>query len=135
MKHPEQTLQRSVAQYLDLVLDRSVVWSAIGHGGGGKIRGAMLKGMGLKPGVPDLYISWRERHNPNMSYQGDFQAAPENYGTLWLELKADKGKQSAVQKQFQTRVEWLYHRYNIVKSIDDVAAALKDCGVPTRAKR
>jgi hypothetical protein len=120
-QHPEQSLQRSVAQYLDLVLDKSVVWSAIGHGGGGKIRGAQLKGMGLKRGIPDLFITW------------DLEDLISRSIVLWIELKAEKGKQSPEQKIFEERIESLRcHYYRVCKTLDDLVAILKECEVPQR---
>lgn len=44
----------------------------------------------------------------------------------WLEVKAPKGVQSDVQKEFQQEVEAAGHRYAVVRSIDDVAAVLDD---------
>jgi hypothetical protein len=44
---------------------------------------------------------------------------------LWLEVKAEKGKQSELQKSFQAQVESHGHRYAVVRSIEDVEALLK----------
>jgi hypothetical protein len=50
----------------------------------------------------------------------------EGYNSpLWLEVKAEKGKQSDLQKSFQAQVEAEGHRYALVRSIDDVEALLK----------
>ena len=38
---------------------------------------------------------------------------------VFVELKADKGRQSPVQKEFQTEIERRNHRYLIWRSIDD----------------
>lgn len=122
MKHPEQDLQRSVAQYLDAVLAKDVLWTAIGHGGGGKIRGAMLKGMGLKRGVPDIYIAW-DYFEIDDSHQRN---------TVWIELKAATGRQSQEQHVFEQRAAAIGHKYTICKSVNDVASALEEYGVPTR---
>ena len=43
---------------------------------------------------------------------------------LWIEVKSDKGKQSAEQKSFQNQVEEAGHTYIVARSIEDVEAAL-----------
>lgn len=45
---------------------------------------------------------------------------------LWIEVKAPKGVQSDIQKEFQQEVEAVGHRYAVVRSIEDVAAVLDD---------
>jgi hypothetical protein len=44
---------------------------------------------------------------------------------LWLECKAPKGKQSELQKSFQTQVVEAGHFYAVVRSIEDVEAELR----------
>ncbi len=44
---------------------------------------------------------------------------------IWLEVKTEKGKQSDLQKSFQAQVEAEGHRYAIVRSIEDVEAAMR----------
>lgn len=120
MRNPEAQLQRAVASYLSLVLSNKVMWSAIGHGGGGKIRGAQLKGMGLRRGLADFYIAWYTINGQQ---------------TLWIELKSKDGRQSDEQKQFQTCVENIGHSYIICRSIDEVVNAIILNAVPTKARR
>lgn len=120
MRNPEAQLQRAVASYLSLVLPDKVMWSAIGHGGGGKIRGAQLKGMGLRRGLADFYIAWYTINGQQ---------------TLWIELKSKDGRQSDEQKQFQTCVENIGHSYIICRSIDEVVNAIILNAVPTKARR
>lgn len=43
---------------------------------------------------------------------------------LWLEVKAENGKQSALQKSFQAQVEAEGHRYAVVRSVQDLKQAL-----------
>ena len=44
---------------------------------------------------------------------------------LWLEVKSAAGKQSDLQKSFQTQVENEGHRYCVVRSLQDVEEALR----------
>lgn len=43
----------------------------------------------------------------------------------WVECKSSIGKQSALQKSFQTQVEEQGHRYVLARSVDDVQQALE----------
>ena len=43
---------------------------------------------------------------------------------LWIEVKSEKGKQSAEQKSFQEQVEADGHHYVVARSVEDVEAAL-----------
>ncbi len=43
---------------------------------------------------------------------------------LWIECKAEKGRQSDVQKSFQLLVEEHNHDYRIVRSIEDLQKVL-----------
>lgn len=120
---PEAQLQRAVAHYLTLVLRPDVVWTAIGHGGGGAVRGAQLKSMGLRRGVADLFITWKTYFSPPM------------FEMLWIEFKSKKGVQSSEQFEFQTRVEAIGHQYLIIRDLDDLQRALRARNVPMKSAR
>jgi hypothetical protein len=110
--HPEQSLQRAVATYLTRILVAPTFFTAIGHGGGGRLRGAILKGTGLRAGVPDILIINRGR-------------------CLWIELKAGKGRLSPEQIAVH---QWLVAAgasVTVCRSIDDVRECLDVWGVPT----
>lgn len=114
MKRPEQTLQIQVAKYLAVALKPPVWWSAIGHGGGGASRGAFLKAMGMKAGVPDIILLW-----------------PNN--KAGIELKAPKGKLSPAQKQIIKDWSAAGAYVGVCKSLEEVAALLTKLGVPLHA--
>ena len=82
-RSPEQDFQKSVAQFLALSLQAPTVWSAIGHGGGGRTRGAILKSMGVRKGMPDVLVM--------------HPADAKHTLVLGLELKAPRGKISVEQ--------------------------------------
>ena len=128
---PEAQLQKTCAEYLAWVLQKSVVWSAIGHGvvlGNSArdraIRGKMLKDMGVRPGVPDIYIAWRESRGDTFSQQ-----------TLWIELKSKEGRQSDEQCAFEVAVQAIGHSYYIVRSPDALMEILRNENVPMKGKR
>ena len=62
--------------------------------------GYFLKGIGLTAGVADMtYLS--------------------NNGAIFLEFKAEKGKQSLSQKWWQGVVEEAVYRYEVIRSVED----------------
>lgn len=61
---------------------------------------------------------------PGMADILAFPILPHEYGSvLWIECKAEKGKQSELQKSFQAQVESEGHKYIVARSIEDVMAA------------
>lgn len=116
MRGKEAHLQRTIAAYLRLMLPADVFFTAFPAGGGGKVRGAQLKSMGLASGVPDLMFI----HNGR---------------TRWIELKSDKGRVSDAQHETFCRL-YTAGCGNVVvcKSLDDVIITLKSWAIPTRFK-
>lgn len=64
-------------------------------------KGAILKGMGLVPGVSDL-IYLRPNSSP-----------------LFIELKTQTGKQSAEQIKWQQTIESVGYEYKIIRSLEE----------------
>ncbi len=56
MRGIEQSLQRQVATYLGWALKPPAWYSSIPAGGGGEMRGRIIKGTGYKSGTPDILI-------------------------------------------------------------------------------
>jgi hypothetical protein len=123
MKRPEQQLQIAVAAFLGHALKKPTWWSAIGHGGGGRLRGIFLKAMGVQPGIADLLII----------HPDEVQNFP---WVIWIELKADKGTQSTPQKDFQRTMENLSPKcvYYVARSVDDVECFLRGLRIPLHAR-
>lgn len=114
-KNPEQQFQIQVASFLRATLHDSVLWTAIGHGGGGKVRGALLKAMGLRKGIPDLVLFYANT-------------------VLWLELKAPKGRVSPEQDAFRVWSGTMGHYLKVCRTIDDVHEALAMAKIPMRGR-
>jgi hypothetical protein len=110
---PEQRLQRAVAEYLAWALDPPAWFSAFPAGGGGQMRGLILKGLGLKAGVPDILIVHRGR-------------------AWWIELKSVKGSVSAVQNSVHGALSDAGCDVKVCRTLDDVRASLALWGIPTR---
>jgi hypothetical protein len=114
-RQPEAALQTQVCHFLSLSLDGNSWYTAIPLGGGGRLRGAQLKRTGTKPGVPDILVT------------NDGRA-------IWLELKTPRGALSDAQRYCHEQIKRARCPVYIVRSIDDVIAALQAAGVPLRAK-
>lgn len=109
--NPEQSFQIAATDYLCYVLPKSYWFTAIGHGGGGSIRGALLKAMGLKRGVADHLV-----------------LGPNNF-VLWLEYKSKRGALSPEQKAFRDMVEMFGHRHGMCRDLNDVRNVLLVHGI------
>lgn len=114
----ESTIQESIVAYLSLISRKygilffSVPNEASVSGTAGKDfgRAINLKKMGVTPGVSDLVIG----HNARM---------------YCLEVKNEKGRQSANQKNFEHWCADCYVPYRVVRSVEDVQNALKEWGI------
>ena len=103
----EYKLQCSIVQYLKYVLGNKFVWTSFPAGGGGRVRGAMLKKSGLVAGWPDLQII------KDGIYHG-------------IEVKTDKGKVSDVQKDMHKNIIKSGGKVAICRSINEVEQTLYD---------
>ena len=115
-KRPEQALQIAVASFLRHALKPPVVWSAFPAGGGGAIRGAILKAMGLQAGWPDILV---------------MAPGPVVVG---IELKAGAGKQSEQQVRIQNGFMDCNAMYYVARSVEEVEGFLKGAGIPLHAR-
>jgi hypothetical protein len=110
---PEQALQRQIAQFLDTALAGNTWYSTIPLGGGGRVRGAILRSMGVKAGVPDMVVIDAGR-------------------AIWLELKAPKGRLSDEQTACHKLLRRAGCAVYVIRSLDEAIIALRECGVPLR---
>ncbi len=115
-KTPEEDLQRTVAEYLDIIAKmRGWWWSHIAHGGKRtKAEGGIFKAMGLKPGIADILIIDGGRHRTWVN---------------WIELKAPGNDQSPNQVKFQAAMEARGCNYRVCRSLDEVIGTLKAWGL------
>jgi hypothetical protein len=118
-KNPEQRLQIVVANFLRLALRPPTVWTAFPAGGGGKVRGALLKAMGLKAGWPDVQV-----------------LHPMGLNTLFvgIELKAKKGRLSKPQIETCEALWAANARYVECRSLEEVDRCLRRAGIPMHAR-
>lgn len=114
----ESVIQESIVNFLSMICRQyeflffSVPNESITTGTEGKDfgRAISLKKMGVTPGVSDLIIG----HDGRM---------------YCLEVKNEKGRQSANQKNFERWCEECSIPYRVVRSVEDVQKALKEWGI------
>lgn len=116
----ENNLQNKVVKHLrELEAVGKLTFFAVPNGG--KRRGreaAQMKNRGLRPGVPDLVVLVPAVTLPKFGQIATYHAAPT---TVFLELKTDKGKLSAGQIEFRSKVEKMGFSYFVIRSVKDLA--------------
>jgi hypothetical protein len=116
MNRPEQRLQIAVAQFLEIALPHDAVWFHVPNGGKRTpVEGGIFKAMGVKAGVPDLWIFYRNK-------------------TFAIELKAKRGRHSNEQIFMQVRLERAGVLFAESRSLEDVIARLSAWHIPLRAE-
>jgi hypothetical protein len=124
---PEQVFHKQVAQYLSKALPKGFLWSTFPSGGGGRIRGAQLKAMGLRAGMPDIAVFGLGAR----FIRGVDCFAPS---VLWLELKSKSGALSAVQKATIAQLKALGHDVAVCRTLDEVEAAAAEFVFPEKLR-
>ena len=119
--HPEANLQRSIVDLLGKVLPYGAWFHASCH----EVRGSsdwarnmqeINKGMGALSGFADLMVCGSGK-------------------VLFLEVKTATGRPSEAQMRFAILAEGQGHGYAVVRSTDDVLAALAAHGIAHRNAR
>jgi len=112
----EYDFHRSVVGYLSKALDRNAMFFHSPNGGYRyATEAARLKSMGVIAGLPDVGVVYDGR-------------------IAWLELKAKRGRISAAQAYCHARLTEAGTPVSVCRSLDDVEAALKAAGIPTRGR-
>jgi hypothetical protein len=113
----EDALHQTVADFLRIALPPSYPWTTIGHGGGGRLRGARLNGLGLHKGWPDIQI-----------------LQPPNGRFLGPELKRPVGgRPSEDQLTVHALIRAAGGAVAFCRSLEEVEIFLRHHGVPLRA--
>ena len=118
MNRPEEALQRQVAAFLDIALPEDAVWwhTPNQRGTRSRVENMILKGLGVKAGIPDVMILWR--------------------GQLYcIELKAPGGYFSTQQRAMREQLMLAGAKYVSEKrSLDEVIASLTFWRIPLKAR-
>lgn len=111
-KREEDALQRQQVEYLErLRAQNRLEYYAIPNGGQrAKAEAAIVKGLGVRAGVPDLCILWRTPAGPGYSTP---QLAPQ---CGYIENKSPIGRTSDAQKEWAGWLTSNGHRYALVNS-------------------
>lgn len=68
--------------------------------------------------------------NPEMAGITDLVLLLRGGTTLWVEMKAQDGRQSEGQEAFQRRITRVGHKYHLARSVEEFEALLSEYGVP-----
>jgi hypothetical protein len=114
----EHALQKQIVGYLARALQPPVWWSAIDHAGKlGPRQAAARKARGVKRGIADILIMWRDHYTRPHS--------------IWIELKRPGGGiLSKEQKDFDFDMTRCGSLVFVCRSLEEVEAALDLTQVP-----
>jgi hypothetical protein len=110
-QQPERAIQIALIEHLQWRAPPDVFWTHFPAGGRrSRVAGALLKGMGTKPGVPDLLIV--------------------RYGRIFgVELKADRGRLSPAQIETHAAMRAAGAVIGTAGTIDEALDLLTEWGV------
>lgn len=108
----EYSLHVTVADYLRARCPRLTWWHSHQSGHLSMVERAKAKRMGRRAGVPDFTF-----------------ILPPNGRTAFIELKADKGRQSETQALFEEAAKKAGALYALCRSVEEVEGVLRAWGV------
>lgn len=120
-RHLEDDLSREVNVRFTKIFDQEhVVFYAVPNGGKRDlIEAVRLKAQGVKRGVYDWHLHWRNTYGVPM--------------TGVIELKIGDGTRQEEQVSFGRRMADIGHRTGVARSIDEVMAWIRLWGVPHKS--
>lgn len=115
---PEAKIQRAILRYLGATLPHGFVLHHSPNGGMLKGEVGRSRGLGTKPGWPDLQVVGRlDSGEPFTGY---------------IEVKAPKGRLSEEQIAMRDRLIDCGYPVGVARSIDDVRELVRAWGLPSR---
>jgi hypothetical protein len=112
----EEQIQKAVVELFQWRRRAGVIFFHVPNGGYRfKYTAALLKALGVLPGVADLQFIWSD--------------APGVSRILFLELKRPGGRQSPAQRQFQLDCGVVYAEYQLADSVDKAIEILESYGL------
>lgn len=116
-QQPEAALHRAVVQHLERRAKPGVLWFHVPNGGKRDARtGAMMKRMGVKPGVADILL-----------FRANYE--DRDVEAFALELKAPGGRPTEAQIKFASDWEKINGFYCCAFDLDVVLAVLEAWGL------
>jgi len=118
----EIQIQKAIKDYLQILENQGKLIFLRNQAGGYATKEGHYIKMGKK-GSPDLLV-W---YKTDTTYYkgGSVQSWNKYLKSIALEVKAEKGKQSQAQKEWQEKFEKLGGEYYIVRSVDEVIDIMK----------
>lgn len=123
MKREEDALQRQQVQYLRILEAQGrLLFFAVPNGGKrSKIEAAIMKGLGVRAGVPDMVIMWNRTHDNSVINPGRIG---------FIENKRQNGgRLSPDQAQWLTALNTQRHHTAIIKNFEEFLNTLQNWGI------
>lgn len=115
-QRPEDALQRQAAAFLDTALPHGAAWFAVPNGGArSKTEAAIMAGLGVKAGAPDLLVFWDGK-------------------CFAIELKAEHGRLSETQKEMHASLRRADIPVNVCTTLHAMVTWLESWGVPFKGR-
>jgi hypothetical protein len=116
-RRPEQNLQRSVVEHLELYAVPNCYWFHVGNGGWrSPVEAKVFKSLGVRPGVPDLILIREGK-------------------TFGLELKTEIGKLTSVQRTAHVLMRAAGAEVEVAYGIDEALQLLRRWQILRRRTR
>lgn len=115
---PEADIQRAILRYLGATLPHGFILHHSPNGGMLKGEVGRSRGLGTKPGWPDLQVVGRTE-------------AGEPF-TAYIEVKAPRGSLSDEQIAIHDRLKDCGYAVGVARSVDDVRELVRSWGLPSR---
>ena len=112
MRHNESIIQQNFVKWFRLQFpELSLMLFAVPNGGlRRRVEAAIMKAEGMTAGVSDLILL----------------VPSKGYHSLCIEMKAEKGRQTEHQKQWQKHAERHGNKYVICRSFEDAVNAVRE---------
>lgn len=108
MNRPEQQIHRSIVQFIRTAYPKLIVFHPANGGARSHVEGAILKGLGVLAGTPDLVI------------------VMPGGRVGFMEVKAKAGRVEQSQRDFADKCNDLGAAWCVVRSIEDVQQTLRE---------
>ena len=108
--HEESRIQRNCVEWFFKQYPDGLLFAIENGGKRSKTEGAILKGMGIMPGVSDLCLAHKKTGK---------KFDDPDYGALYIEIKTPTGRQSKSQIAFEKNVLANGYDYKLCRSLDE----------------
>ena len=114
-KREEDAAQKWVVEWVRRTCPSVLIFHVPNGGQRSRTEAAILKGLGVLAGIPDLILLWPGH-------------------VAGLEMKAPKGKPTPEQEAIGERMIQMGHLWGVARSPEEAIALFAQWGVPTKAR-